>query len=92
MSRNAKIPANLVDTWIEASTDGGRTLADAVRDMARALARPIRQNRIYEWRLGNRTPPPEVLRYMARIASPWVMERTRDPMAIAEALTPPIRV
>ena len=90
-------PANLIEAWIAVSTaTPGRTLADAVRDIAAATGRPIRQNRIYEWRDGKRTPPPNVLRAMARVVAPRILGAhgisARSARAIADALTPPDKI
>lgn len=93
-----RLPSNLIEAWIAAETaTPGRTLADAVRDLADEMGRPIRQSRVYEWRDAKRTPSPDVLRYMARVAalsilSPYGIDDDAALDAIADAFTPPDRM
>lgn len=92
------LAANIIEAWIAAETaTPGRTLADAVRDLSEEVGRRIYQSRVYEWRDAKRTPPPDVLRHMARVAALSILSRygideDEDLDAIADAFTPPDRV
>lgn len=75
-------PTNLVALWIWVETRiPGRHLADAVRELAEEIGRPIRQSRVYEWRDGKRGVSADARRYMMAV----VIERAIQ-MALGESL------
>lgn len=96
---------NVIEAWLEVDLAvPGRTQADALRDLSEDLiadgvwSGPASDGRLSEWRRGLRTPPPEALRYMARVAAGRVLREagldTADDYAmdaVAAALTPPPR-
>lgn len=73
---------DLVSLWIWVENRiQGHTLADAVRELAEEIGRPIRQSRVYEWRDGRHAPPPDVVHYMMSV----VIERAIQ-LALGETL------
>ena len=93
---------NLIESYLAACAG---SQAEALTELSDEMIRqgvwtgPASDGRLSEWRRGLRTPPPEALRYMARVAVARVlreagMETSDDEAldAVAAALTPPPRL
>lgn len=61
---------NLITTWLEVETrEPGRTMADALRDMNKALKRQYQQSKLRKWERGELLPDNLAIDYMlSRIA------------------------
>lgn len=61
---------NIIESWLATETTaGGRSAADALRDLNAALGRRYTHSHLSRWRRGVETPKADVLRYMAEISA-----------------------
>ena len=91
---------HLIAVFEDVATTGGAPLADELRRLSELTGRTVNHSVFSKWRRGERTPPPEALRYMSQMAVAAVLtaegidtltlpDDALDRIAIA--LTPPPR-
>ena len=88
---------NLVDTWLTIRCGPwGTTQERALKDLNLRTGRNTGRGRLYEWKSGRHTPPPDVIRAMLEDILTQVtpieerMSRSRA-AKLASALSPPNR-
>lgn len=73
---------SLIEKWLEAELNAGKTQRKAMDDMNRALGTKVDHTQIFRWKAGaasaddpnGRSPRPLVREYMLRIAVPYVLK------------------
>jgi hypothetical protein len=62
-----KLRANLITSYIEATTKGGQLFAEELRNLNRSIGRNIAQSRIRQFERGEFTPQIDVINHMLPI-------------------------
>lgn len=93
-----EIGHNLVDTWLRIRTGevSGVSQEKALKDLNRRTGRRTGRGRLWEWKEGKHTPPPDVIRVMLEDILPQItpipdqLGRKRA-QRLAASLCPPDR-
>ena len=69
---------SLIDTWLEAGKASGmKTNWEVLQDLNEKTGLDVRQNRMYEWRLGTHRPPIEATNYMLSVSLNYAFKKIR---------------